>query len=187
MSDPAGPGPLKQSRRTHLISENSLAIALGSNLGDRSGYLDRARSELNRLIGSVPRQSYIYETDPIGPGDQRPYLNQVLLLETTLEPVELLTITLGIERNLKRERNQRWGPRTIDLDLLLYGNRVLETAELTLPHPRLHERPFVLIPLMDLLPDWRHPLTGYTVAEMQLSQGSAGVKRWHPNDTELEE
>ncbi len=164
-----------------------LAIALGSNLGDRSDYLQQARLRLEQLIAPVARQSRIYETDPVGPGKQGLYLNQVLGFETVLEPEELITITSGIEKEMGRLREKQWGPRTIDLDLLLYGSRVLATTILTLPHPRLHERPFVLVPLLEVLPDWQHPLTGQTVAEMRAVQGDEGVKPWQQSPVEAEE
>ncbi|MFG0327903.1 MAG: 2-amino-4-hydroxy-6-hydroxymethyldihydropteridine diphosphokinase [Phycisphaerales bacterium JB037] len=145
------------------------AIALGSNLGDRAATLDAAIAELSahpeiRLIGL----SAAFETEPVGPPGQGPYLNAAALLETSLSPRVLLELLLSIERSLGRVRTpgERWGPRTIDLDLLSFGAREVDEPGLTLPHPRLHERRFVLEPLAAIAPDLVIPGLGRTVAEL---------------------
>ncbi len=163
------------------MSEQTVAVALGSNLGNRADNLARARQMLAESAGSLLAASRIYETDPVGPPGQGRFLNQVLLLHTPLEPEAILERALGIEARLGRVRVQRNGPRTIDLDLLLHGSRVCATEQLSLPHPRMHERPFVLVPLCELLPAWRHPLRGETVRDMLAASGGAGVRVWAPN------
>jgi 2-amino-4-hydroxy-6-hydroxymethyldihydropteridine diphosphokinase len=140
-------------------------IALGSNLGDRQGYLDRALTELRARPGiEVIRVSHYLNTKPVGgPPGQGPYLNAAAELRTTLEPKELLGVLLEVEQMLGRERHERFGPRTIDLDLLLYGDLVCNDADLTVPHPRMHERRFVLEPLAEIAPQAMHPLAKSTV------------------------
>jgi 2-amino-4-hydroxy-6-hydroxymethyldihydropteridine diphosphokinase len=151
-------------------------VGLGSNLGDRAAYLLLGLSALSRLPKThLLRLSPVYETDPVGP-PQPPYLNMVAELETELSPKGLLAEMLRIEKALGRERRERWGPRTLDLDLLLYGDLVLEEAGLSVPHPRLHERAFVLVPLLDLLPKGRHPLLGQSFAELLASLDASSVR-----------
>jgi 2-amino-4-hydroxy-6-hydroxymethyldihydropteridine diphosphokinase len=126
------------------MSEATTAdIALGSNLGDRAAYLARARAAIaalpdTRLIG----ESDVEETSPIGPAGQGPYLNQMVAIETTLAPAELLARLLEIERANGRQRTERWGPRTLDLDIVRYGNQAIAEPGLTIPHPELPNREF---------------------------------------------
>jgi 2-amino-4-hydroxy-6-hydroxymethyldihydropteridine diphosphokinase len=143
-------------------------VALGSNLGDRGDYLDRALRSLRGRTGvTVSRVSPIYETAPVGgPAGQGPYLNAVAELRTDLSTDELLHVLLNVEQELGRVRTERDGPRTIDLDLLLFGDLVRDDPRLTVPHPRLHQRLFVLRPLADLAPGAVHPLLKRTVADL---------------------
>ena len=151
-------------------------VGLGSNLGDRSAHLLLGLSALSRLPQThLLRLSPVYETEPVGP-PQPPYLNLVAELETGLAPRALLLEMLRIERALGRERRERWGPRTLDLDLLLYGDLALKEEDLEVPHPRLHERAFVLVPLLDLLPEGRHPLLGQSFRELLAPLGTSGVR-----------
>lgn len=140
-------------------------IALGTNLGDRLANLGAALRGLDgplRDIGTSP----VYETAPRYVEDQPPFLNMAARAETTLEPLDLLAALKGIERVMGRNDGARNGPRLIDLDIIFYGARVLRLPGLTIPHPRLAERSFVLRPLADIAPAWRHPETGATVTEM---------------------
>jgi 2-amino-4-hydroxy-6-hydroxymethyldihydropteridine diphosphokinase len=143
-------------------------IALGSNLGDRHAHLDRALASLQERPGiDVKRVSSYRETAPVGgPPGQGPYLNAVAELETSLGPAELMQVLLDVEQLFGRVRGERWGPRTIDLDLLLYGQQVFDEPRLTLPHPRLHARRFVLEPLAEIAPQVVHPRLGQSVGEL---------------------
>jgi 2-amino-4-hydroxy-6-hydroxymethyldihydropteridine diphosphokinase len=147
------------------------AIALGSNL--KSGFGDREanlREAVRRIggLGEVRAVSSFYDTDPVGYLEQPRFLNGAMLLETKLEPVALLRGLLAVERAMGRERVGAIakGPRVIDLDLLLYGNVVMATEELTLPHPEMQVRRFVLEPLAEIAPGWVHPVLGKTVGEL---------------------
>jgi 2-amino-4-hydroxy-6-hydroxymethyldihydropteridine diphosphokinase len=140
-------------------------LGLGSNLGDRRAAMRRAVGLLRAQPGlMVTRTSSLYETDPIGgPPGQAPYLNAVVAVATTLSPQALLSGCLSIENQLGRQRTVRRGPRTLDLDLLLYGNRVEQGPNLFLPHPLMHERRFVLVPLAEIAPEACHPVAGQCI------------------------
>src|SRR6516225_8662010 len=143
-------------------------IALGSNLGDRRANLDEAVRLLRDKPGlAVVRVSSYFETTPVGgPAGQDPYLNAAAEINTDLGPRELLQTLLEIERHLGRVRGERNLPRTLDLDLLLFGNVIQNDAELTLPHPRMHERWFVLAPLAEIAPELKHPVLGRSMRDL---------------------
>jgi 2-amino-4-hydroxy-6-hydroxymethyldihydropteridine diphosphokinase len=141
-------------------------FSLGSNIGDREANLRAALERLAAPRVRVLRVSPIYETEPVDYTDQRWFLNLVVEAETTLFPMQLLARIGKIERELGRVRTVPKGPRTIDIDILLYGKAVVQCAALQIPHPRMAERRFVLAPLADLAPDLRHPLTHLTVRQM---------------------
>ena len=136
-------------------------VGIGSNLGDREDNLRRAVELLSVEDGvDVTAVSEIRGTEPVGPVEQGPFLNGAVRIETELGPRELLERLLAVEQRLGRVREERWGPRTIDLDLLLYGDEVVDEPGLTVPHPRLHERRFALEPLADLAPSLEIPGRG---------------------------
>ncbi len=150
-------------------------LALGSNLGDRRATLASALAALAATPGiRVLAVSPIYETAPVGPPGQDDYLNAVAILETTFAPHALLDTFLAIERDHGRVRTERWGPRTLDLDLLLHGETTLHDARLTLPHPRMHERAFVMIPLAAISPDLVLP-DGRTATTTSATLDATGV------------
>lgn len=153
-------------------------LGLGSNLGDREEYLDRARKELARHPQiKVTRNSSLYETEPAGYLEQGWFLNQVVEIETDLQPLELLEVMQGVENRLGRKREIRGGPRTIDVDLLLFENLGFSTFELTIPHPRMYGRNFVLVPLSEIAPHFVHPDGKTTVEHLkELSDRFSGGK-----------
>ncbi|MBI4731146.1 MAG: 2-amino-4-hydroxy-6-hydroxymethyldihydropteridine diphosphokinase [Chloroflexi bacterium] len=140
-------------------------LALGTNLGKRASNLRRAIQALPPVV-TVQAESPVYETSPWGLTDQPLFLNMVLKGETRLAPLELLQVLKQIESKLGRVPSARYGPRLIDIDILFYDELILNTPELTLPHPRLHERAFVLVPLNDLAPALVHPVLGKPVSAL---------------------
>ncbi len=151
-----------------------LFLLLGGNLGNRRETLDRAKTLLASSVGRLVGESKLYETAPWGVTDQPPYLNQVLEFQTPLPPDEVLNHTQRIELALGRARLERWGARLIDIDLLYYDDLILQTNRLTLPHPRLHERRFALVPLCDVAPDFVHPILQKTNAQLLAECGDMG-------------
>ena len=145
----------------------SVAIALGSNLGDRRGHLHWAFERLSELLADF-RASSIIETAPVDvPDSQPPYLNAAVVGRTDLAPAELMARLLALERERGRVRPGLRAARTLDLDLILYGDQSIDTPDLTVPHPRFAERAFVLDPLAEIAGDWRDPRTGATVATLR--------------------
>jgi 2-amino-4-hydroxy-6-hydroxymethyldihydropteridine diphosphokinase len=151
-------------------------LALGTNLGDRTANLRAAIRALPPSV-RVLDESPVYETPPWGLADQPAFLNMALRGETDLEPAALLAHLKRLERRLGRVPAVRWGPRLIDLDILFYADLILDIPGLTLPHPRLHERAFVLVPLADLAPDLIHPVLGKPVRDLLAAVDTTGVNR----------
>jgi 2-amino-4-hydroxy-6-hydroxymethyldihydropteridine diphosphokinase len=151
-------------------------IALGGNMGDRREFLRRALAQLDAVGGvTVACVSDFYETAPVGgPAGQGDYLNAVARLDCSLEPAELLRTMLEIEQKLGRTREILWGPRTIDLDLLLFDDRIIDQPDLHVPHPRMHTRFFVMKPLAQIAPDVIHPVLGRSMAEILADLTKAG-------------
>jgi 2-amino-4-hydroxy-6-hydroxymethyldihydropteridine diphosphokinase len=159
-------------------------LSLGANLGDRLANLRLALARLQTLA-RLEDVSSLYETEPQGVSDQPLFLNAVCRVTTGLEPQALLRFLKNLEQESgRRPGGQKWGPRPIDLDILLYDDRLVDAPELTIPHPRLAERAFVLIPLCELAPELRHPLLEKTMKELLASVGEKGIKKIAPRGWE---
>lgn len=133
-------------------------LLVGTNLGDRHDYLQRAIGQIGQLIGPIITLSSVYETQAWGKTDQPDYLNQVVIAQTNLQPHEVLKHILQIELNLGRKREEKWGARTIDIDILFYDEIVLNDPDLIIPHPQLQNRRFTLEPLAEVAPELIHPV-----------------------------
>jgi 2-amino-4-hydroxy-6-hydroxymethyldihydropteridine diphosphokinase len=156
-------------------------VGIGSNLGDKIGHCEKAIAELvgtdsNRLLS----RSSLYRTRPVGYLDQDWFVNGVFQMETHLDPFDLLRAMKGVESSMGRARTVRWGPRIVDLDLLFYDDAVIQTPEVEIPHPRLHERQFVLIPLAEIAPGLVHPVLGKTVRGLSALLPDQGVEPVFP-------
>lgn len=151
-------------------------LGLGSNIGNKREYIDAALQLLreHKDIQVTDRSSY-YETDPVGYLDQDSFLNIVAAIETSLEPMSLLFYCNEIEQKLKRKREIRWGPRTIDVDILLYENYTSQDEHLTIPHPRMCERSFVMIPLYEIAKDIR--IFGHSIGDIVEKLGQEGIRK----------
>lgn len=142
-------------------------LGLGSNLGDRRRNIEDAiKLMAQRKDIKVREVSSLYETEPVGYENQRWFINGVLKVETTLKPRELLEALKEIEEALNRKRDLRWGPRTVDLDILLYDDKKIEAQDFVIPHPEMHRRAFVLVPLAEIAPDLIHSVMGRSISEL---------------------
>ncbi|MBW4574387.1 MAG: 2-amino-4-hydroxy-6-hydroxymethyldihydropteridine diphosphokinase [Aphanothece sp. CMT-3BRIN-NPC111] len=164
------------------MKSSQSAIALGSNLGDSQTILESALNTLAKTSGiTLQAKSSWYKTAPVGP-PQPDYLNGCALLEAQLTPQKLLETLLKIETLFGRTRQEHWGPRILDLDLLLFDDLILETPTLQLPHPRMRERAFVLVPLAEIAPDWVEPVSGIAIAQLLQAVDCSGVRRLMATD-----
>ena len=161
---------------------NTAYLSLGSNIGDRLDMLQEAVCELmNQTDLRVTQISSVYETAPVGYTEQASFLNMVVEVQSDLSAFKILSICLETEQVLGRIREFRWGPRSIDLDILLYNDENMESENLIIPHPRMHERGFVLVPLLELIPNGNHPITGVPFSQYVKEQ-KEGVRLWKTFD-----
>lgn len=145
---------------------NTAYLLIGGNLGNRSGHLQKARELVAQFCGNIVLSSAIYETEAWGLTDQPPFYNQALAVETSLDPVDLMKELLQIEEKMGRERIIKMGPRIIDLDILLIDDLIISSDLLKLPHPSLPDRRFALLPLSEIAPGIKHPVSGKTVEQL---------------------
>lgn len=164
--------------RENALGKNiPVAIALGSNLGDSKAILSSALNILATTESiSLQKASSWYQTAPVGP-PQPDYLNGCAILETSINPLELLEILLAVEAHFGRIRKERNGPRTLDLDILLFDDLILESPKLQIPHPRMTERAFVLVPLAEIAPNWQEPVSGKAIAQLVQKVDCSGVQK----------
>ncbi len=171
-------------RRPRKVEKRIAYLCLGSNLGDRAGTMAKAVGLIARTGLKIVARSSLYQTPPWGPVPQGPYLNMVVAVETELSARELLNMLLGVEHAFGRDRTRevRFGPRTIDIDILLYGEEVVAEADLEIPHPRMMERAFALIPLAELAPDL--VVQGVSVRQALETLDRAGIEKVDPQPAE---
>ena len=156
-------------------------LSLGSNVGDRLNYLTLSKTAIQNYIGSIQFSSNIYETEPWGIDNQDSYLNQVVAVQTDRTPNDLLDNIHLIERELGRIRRVHYGPRTIDIDILYYGERIIDIENLKIPHPHIQKRRFILVPLSEILPQMQHPLLKKTNQELlDMVKDEGKVTKWQP-------
>ena len=168
--------------------KRTVYLGLGTNLGDRAANLERAMERLGASGVDVVRRSSLYATEPVGFGPQHWFLNCAVEAETELMPRQLLRATQQVEREMGRRRMVRNGPRVVDVDILFYGSSVVNMADLVIPHPRVTERRFVLIPLREIAPGLRHPTLRRTMGELlALTTDRSEVRVWHPEGSAVPE
>ncbi len=154
-------------------------LSLGSNVGDRLNYLTLSKTAIQNYLGSILLSSNIYETEPWGIDNQDSYLNQVVAVQTDRTPNDLLDKIHLIERELGRIRRVHYGPRTIDIDILYYGERIIDIENLKIPHPHIQKRRFILVPLSEILPQIQHPLLKKTNQELlDMVKDEGKVTKW---------
>jgi len=160
---------------------NRVVLLIGGNLGDRLHLLNQAEDYLKKLF-VVIHKSYIYESAAWGDNSEGDYLNRVIIIDTQMAPEDVLKQVQAIEDILERERIRKWGNRTMDIDLLYVDEAIIQTPTLTIPHPFIHERRFVLVPLCELLPAFRHPVLGKTHAQLLEACTDEGEVRVYRED-----
>jgi 2-amino-4-hydroxy-6-hydroxymethyldihydropteridine diphosphokinase len=144
----------------------NIYLSIGSNVGARVANVRAAFALIDKNIGKIARKSHLYETQPWGKTDQEAFINQVVMANTYLDPRAVLEEITKIERQLGRERGEKWGPRVIDVDILFYGKRVIRDKGLEIPHPELHQRMFILVPFMEMEGNYEHPILGKTIDQL---------------------
>jgi 2-amino-4-hydroxy-6-hydroxymethyldihydropteridine diphosphokinase len=152
-------------------------LLLGSNLDNRTGYLEEARKLIEKKVGNIVKSSSVYETEPWGVSDQPLFINQVIQVETKMAPEDLLKSILEIELTMGRKRIIKWGHRIIDIDILYYHDQVHQSETITIPHPQIQNRNFTLAPMVELVPDEVHPIFIKTQQEL-LSESNDKLKYW---------
>jgi len=156
---------------------NDVFLLLGSNLGDRQLFLQQADEAISREVGNIIKRSSVYQTQSWGKTDEPDYLNQVLLVKTDLSPGDVLQRILAIEQTMGRRRAEKWGSRTIDIDILFYDDEVINEPDLVIPHPHLHERKFVLEPLAEIAPEYIHPVLNKSILQLNNFADTLIVKK----------
>jgi len=147
--------------------KNRVVLSLGGNIGDIQLVFEKARDSLQKTVGELVLISSLYQTKAWGVENQSDFLNQVIVLETTLSPIEVLKTCLAVENELGRVRKGKWHERVIDIDVLFYGNELIKSKELVLPHPYIKDRNFILYPLVEIMPDFVHPIFKKTLLELK--------------------
>lgn len=162
-----------------MYNNDIVYMSLGSNIEHRKKFIEKALKQLEQFRIKVETRSPLYRTEPVGVKDQPEYLNLVVKAQTSLAPLQVLVLIKNIEEKLGRLTGPRWGSREIDIDILMYNDIILKSERLTIPHPEIMNRKFVLIPLNDIAPDLKHPETGKTVKEMlEETKDASGVKKY---------
>ncbi len=144
----------------------NIYLLLGGNIGDSKQYIGDAKKMIETTIGAIKEESSLYQTSSWGKTNQPDFINQVIHIETEYNPQQLLSRTIAIENALGRQRAEKWGSRTIDIDILFYDNKIINEKELIIPHPHLHERRFTLIPLLEIAPEFHHPVLNQTIINL---------------------
>jgi len=167
------------SNMRSVVNVTNVYLSLGGNIGDRAANLAQAVEQIEAGGVTVSRLSSVYETEPVGLREQPWFLNLVCAGETGLSPTDLLDMLQKVEARMGRVRTVRWGPRPIDLDILLYGDTILDAPRLTIPHPRMAERAFVLVPLVEIAPEAWHPVLEASARELlERLEPVSGVEYW---------
>ncbi|MGB1248620.1 MAG: 2-amino-4-hydroxy-6-hydroxymethyldihydropteridine diphosphokinase [Chitinophagales bacterium] len=161
----------------------TVILSLGTNVGNRQLFLENALLSIVKNIGKVVKKSSLYESAAWGEVATTDFLNQVLVVQTEKMPSDVLSIVLQIEKDAGRERNEKWGDRTLDIDILFYEKWIIESEKLIVPHPFLQERRFILAPLYEILPDFEHPVLRKNVKDLfDICADKLAVKRFSPNE-----
>lgn len=161
-----------------MLKREIAYLSLGSNVGNRKEMINKAKKELVKLKINVDKESAFYLTDPVGKTDQEKFLNQVIRIRTSLEPLKLLIFIKNIEAKLGRTSSEKWGPREIDIDILFYNDIIMRADQLVIPHPEVQNRRFVLVPMKEIAPDLVHPVMKKDIKSLlEETQDSSAVQK----------